>query len=808
MFRIGLKFPCNGLNRVRKVKKHGSSRLYLTTRCYETRARVKYDPECRFSKDVELVSRISGHRYSTDSTKRYSSEKSRGSRTLLTLTAVAIGASGVLFYAKHNPEFRANLESWVPGTDKTIQIIFQEESSYFEFIRTFFESLKQTLLSAIFGGESQKESVAEKPQPPAKDVSEELMPVNLVELETSAGETASKAIAAYQTAACAIQDYNQDVIKVVESVNATVGSSVWNRLKDATEKRREAIKEAEDHANQALDSLKKMYNLIDDPKFEAPSHMKTAARRNIKKILDDVDEAKKKYEMEIQSSNMAERYWKQVRTARENLNEELQILFPDINIHEKKLAIDEDAFDLFVLHMYNKVNGLQKELEKMRTVNESKLKAALKSSGDVATQERLDALVCLELDKEKQVLQDEFNKKLLEEQKRFEDEIRRQLKLQGQVHTDHIQDALAIKEQEADRKLKRALSEQTEKDSLKYKSQLAAIVGRLRGLEAALKARMEEERGASNAQILWSACQALARAVKSAPAGAPVEEVIRPLEPEIKAVTKAAPKEDPLVQAAIQGIPEEAAKRGVFPEDVLRARFLKVEEVARRLAMVPEEGAALPVYFLSYLQSYLMIKNANPIPQSEIEDKPIDASNLNTFEILHRARYWLDRGDFKMTLRYMNLLKGASRSIARDWMNETRILLETQQAVDTLLAYAGAIGLVFLGAGDSKCSSKPHLEKAVDRRRGRMLAWKRRQRRRRILARERRQRRLRTRGWTYNSVQTAIDRILGWKLWEGGKKTSGISANAKRAKFQVSLQLDSSWNEKAGKTILLLQRDS
>lgn len=35
-------------------------------------------------------------------------------------------------------------------------------------------------------------------------------------------------------------------------------------------------------------------------------------------------------------------------------------------------------------------------------------------------------------------------------------------------------------------------------------------------------------------------------------------------------------KEDPLVRAAIQGIPEEAAKRGVFPEDVLRARFLKV----------------------------------------------------------------------------------------------------------------------------------------------------------------------------------------------------------------------------------------
>lgn len=55
-----------------------------------------------------------------------------------------------------------------------------------------------------------------------------------------------------------------------------------------------------------------------------------------------------------------------------------------------------------------------------------------------------------------------------------------------------------------------------------------------------------------------------------------------------------------------------------------------------------------------------------------------------------------------MTLRYMNLLKGASRSVARDWMNETKILLETQQAIDTLIAYAGAIGLVFLGSGDTK----------------------------------------------------------------------------------------------------------
>lgn len=69
----------------------------------------------------------------------------------------------------------------------------------------------------------------------------------------------------------------------------------------------------------------------------------------------------------------------------------------------------------------------------------------------------------------------------------FDLELRRQLKLQEQVHTDHLREALSVKEKEAERMLNRILSEQSEADSIKYKSQLAAIVGRLRGLEAALK---------------------------------------------------------------------------------------------------------------------------------------------------------------------------------------------------------------------------------------------------------------------------------------------------------------------------------
>ncbi|XP_012281566.1 MICOS complex subunit Mic60 isoform X1 [Orussus abietinus] len=694
MFRIGLKFPCNGLNR---VKKHGYSKLYLTARYYETRARVKCEPEGRLFKEAKLTSRFSGLKFSTDSPK---SEKTRGTGTLMTISAVTLGALGLLAFAKKNPDFRATLEEWVPGTDHAIRIIFQEEATYLEFLSSFFESLKETIMDFIFP-KTQEKGVAEKPLPPPKNIPDELLPANLVELEGYCGQAASRAITAYNKASCAIQDYNKDIITILEHAASDIGSGVWARLKDASIKVKDSLKSAEENAKDAMDSLERMYNLIEDPKFEASGVVKTVAKRNVKKIVDDVELAKKKFEDDMRSANVTEKFWKQVESARETFNEELQILFPGINVHDKEMAIREEALDLFVLYAYNKINSLQKEVARLQTIEDAKLKAALKATGEEGDQEKIEALICTEVNKEKRILQEEFDRKFLEEQKAFDDEMRRQLRIQAQVHADHLKEILEQKDREHQRLVNRTVSEQVELETGRSKLQLASIVGRLRGLDAALKARLDEERSACDAQMLWAACQALARAVKVAPPGATPDKAIRPLEPEINAVSKAAPKGDELVRATIEGIPEEAYKRGVFPEDALRERFLQVENMARRLALVPETGASLPIYVLSYLQSFLLVKAVGPIPKSELDDEPIDVEALNTYDILHRARYWMDRGDFRMTLRYLNLLEGAPRCIARDWMNEARILLETQQAVDTLLAYAGATGLVFLGGGDS-----------------------------------------------------------------------------------------------------------
>lgn len=93
------------------------------------------------------------------------------------------------------------------------------------------------------------------------------------------------------------------------------------------------------------------------------------------------------------------------------------------------------------------------------------------------------------------------------------------------------------------------------------------------------------------------------------------------------------------MRVILNGIPQIARDRGVYPEDALRERFIKVEKIARDLALVPEQGARLHIYILSYIQSLLLLKAASPIPQAELNDEAVDFKKLSTNEILQRARY-------------------------------------------------------------------------------------------------------------------------------------------------------------------------
>lgn len=69
----------------------------------------------------------------------------------------------------------------------------------------------------------------------------------------------------------------------------------------------------------------------------------------------------------------------------------------------------------------------------------------------------------------------------------LERNLRNQMKRQSEAHTDHLSDALSQKEIEMKRKFQRELDEKITTEQAAYKLQLAAMLGKLKGMDAALK---------------------------------------------------------------------------------------------------------------------------------------------------------------------------------------------------------------------------------------------------------------------------------------------------------------------------------
>lgn len=65
--------------------------------------------------------------------------------------------------------------------------------------------------------------------------------------------------------------------------------------------------------------------------------------------------------------------------------------------------------------------------------------------------------------------------------------LREQLKKQVEAHTDHLGDALSQKEAEMKRKFGREMDEKLANERAQYNTQLAGMLGKIKGMDAALK---------------------------------------------------------------------------------------------------------------------------------------------------------------------------------------------------------------------------------------------------------------------------------------------------------------------------------
>lgn len=261
----------------------------------------------------------------------------------------------------------------------------------------FFFSLTSTLQFSLGGEVKPKER--ELP---------DTHPKNLAEIERNVGDYASKAVQAYNKAVFALRNYNRDIQEIIEQTVDRIDPELWQSLRTKTLVKNKALEEAEVAAAEALQYINKLKLLISKKEFEGTESVKEQVRHNIQKVQNDINSAKKELEDERKVSNITEKYWAKVEEARKHFAEELETLFPSVKIDEKKLKIDAEDLDLFVLQAYSNVLFYQKELSKLETITDTKLKDALdaarKGNTEVLTKAQLD----MQLEKDRRRMQECF----------------------------------------------------------------------------------------------------------------------------------------------------------------------------------------------------------------------------------------------------------------------------------------------------------------------------------------------------------------------------------------------------------------
>uniref|UniRef100_A0A1B0FHD5 MICOS complex subunit MIC60 n=1 Tax=Glossina morsitans morsitans TaxID=37546 RepID=A0A1B0FHD5_GLOMM len=124
---------------------------------------------------------------------------------------------------------------------------------------------------------------------------------------------------------------------------------------------------------------------------------------------------------------------------------EIGTIFPGIDLTKRKLNLTPEDFDLFTTHAYSHVLALQKELQRLQTDGELRLKRTIDSMrGDNASDT-------------------------------------------AEPHTDHLQDVVNMKESELKHQYTRELVNKMATERANYKLQLAAVLGKVRGMDAAMQ---------------------------------------------------------------------------------------------------------------------------------------------------------------------------------------------------------------------------------------------------------------------------------------------------------------------------------
>lgn len=306
------------------------------------------------------------------------------------------------------------------------------------------------------------------------------VPLDLSNLDAEIQTALKGALLEHQKAVRVLAAYNTDVKQILDGSIEKVEAIPWNQLKNRTHARNSAVQAAETSAAAAAETLARM------EKAWAVSEGGDAAKVHLQEAKDKLRAAKTDLFKAKELSDMNERYWRKVEDARTFFVSEMESLFPDVNVTDKKVKLSKEELDLFTLYAYSHVLAYQKELQKLQVDGEARLKRALDKL-NTDDRHNIEDQLQYYLEKEMREMSVENQKKLLQMRHEGEQRIRETLRKQAEAHVDHLNDALKLKEAEMRRLFERELDDRVTKEKTSYKTQLASFLGKLKGMEDALK---------------------------------------------------------------------------------------------------------------------------------------------------------------------------------------------------------------------------------------------------------------------------------------------------------------------------------
>jgi len=503
-------------------------------------------------------------------------------------------------------------------------------------------------------------------------------------------------------------DMNEKVKNATEASNASIeatrhhmallrsvmdGSSIddnraWNELFDAATQKSDLLKQADEKLSEAKSSVSKAIDKIESGRKDSTMNSsETLKQVNIKtnNAVKELEKAVSTIDSVQKEAQLVEDYRNLVEESRQQFQKEIEAILPERKIGKTGGgALSEEDLNIFMTHAYRKVCQLQEELAKAKTFE--KPAQSPTDSECLIDEEKLQ----IELDNQRREMELDQHKKMTTLRNDLEKELRKHAKRQAAAHVDHINDVLEVQSKELERLHERALNEAIANEQAEFKREMAVIKGTLDALDRALDDKNFMKNASIDSQELWLACISLQQCVKS-------EENV-PLEPKIQAIEKVASDSftfanDEFIKTLLEIFPKAAKSSGIPSGGQLKARFNKVESMAKRTALIGDQGGSLYLYGLSYLQSLLLLPTSSSNTKYPNKSREtIDVNNLNTIDIVTFARQALEQDDLEQAVKYMNLLSGEPKKQASDWLKSARLHLEVGQLCEALTSYVTAIG--------------------------------------------------------------------------------------------------------------------